>query len=176
MSPVSRRNQNKLNMEQNAGKQSKGQEDCCKSNKTNWNRSKNYIWKLGGGVFRTPKTPLATGLALHIWVHLASLREIEMVAVLCTNETTPMSFSLFLPPRGSLTPKRGEDTSRPRLHPHAKYGVNRPAGCWEIVDRTNKQTYSKQILRPSLYERMAGNKTVLSLRRRPSLQAFIIIF
>jgi len=28
-------------MEQNAVKQSKGQEDCCKRNKTNWNRSKN---------------------------------------------------------------------------------------------------------------------------------------
>jgi len=81
--------------------------------------------------------------ALHTGLHLASLREIEMVAVLCTNETTPMSFSLFLPPTGVADPKRGKDTSRPRLRPHAKYGVNRPAGCWEMVDRTNKQTYSK---------------------------------
>jgi len=38
--------------------------------------------------------------ALHIGLHLASRRKIEMVAVLCTNETTPMSFSLFLPPGG----------------------------------------------------------------------------
>jgi len=29
---------------------------------------------------------------VHIWLHLASLRKIEMVAVLCTNETTPQFF------------------------------------------------------------------------------------
>ena len=55
----------------------------------------------------------------------------------------PHVISPLFAPRGSLTPKKGEDTSRPRLRPHAKFGVNRPAGCWEIVDRTNKQTYSK---------------------------------
>jgi len=37
--------------------------------------------------------------ALHIGPHLASLRKIEMVAVLCTNETTPQFFEfLTLPP------------------------------------------------------------------------------
>jgi len=45
--------------------------------------------------------------ALRIGLHLASLREIEMVAVLCTNETTPMSFSLFLPPTGVADPQKG---------------------------------------------------------------------
>ena len=45
--------------------------------------------------------------------------------------------------RGPPTPKRGEDTSGTRVRLHANFGVNRPAGCREIVDRTNKQTYSK---------------------------------
>jgi len=66
----------------------------------------------------------------------------------------------FFHPRGPLTPKRGEDTSGTRLGPHAKFGVNRPAGCGEIVDkkRTKKQKKHtvKQIPRPSLYQRMAG--------------------
>ena len=60
---------------------------------------------------------------------------------------TKISFASFSARREPPTPKRGEDTSWPRLRPHAKYGVNRPASCWEIVDRTNKQTnkqtYSK---------------------------------
>ena len=38
--------------------------------------------------------------ALHIGLHLASLRKIEMVAVLCTNETTPCHFPSFCPPGG----------------------------------------------------------------------------
>ena len=36
--------------------------------------------------------------ALQIGLHLASLREIEMVAVLCTNETTPQFFEFLTPP------------------------------------------------------------------------------
>ena len=68
---------------------------------------------------------------------------------------TKISFASFSARRGPPTPKRGEDTSRPRLRPHAKYGVNRPAGCREIVDeQTNKQKNKhtvKQIPRPSLY-------------------------
>ena len=114
-----------------------------------WWKIRNFL-KLFGPPCRNPLADLdgsapecAQVCALHIVLHLASLREIEMVAVLCTNETTPMSFPFFLSPKGSLTPKKGEDTSRPRLRPHAKFGVNRPAACWEIVDRTNKQTYSK---------------------------------
>jgi len=121
--------------------------------------------------------------ARHIAPHLATLRKIEMVAVLCTNETTPhfLSFQLplHLPSRGRwtpegeghagrycpytcgiwcgcvhallryrsktarrlpLTPKRGEDTPGTRVRPHVNFGMNRPAGCREIVDRTkNKQ-------------------------------------
>jgi len=33
------------------------------------------------------------------------------------------------------TPKRGEDTCGTRVRPHAKFGVNWPAGCREIVDK-----------------------------------------
>ena len=36
--------------------------------------------------------------ALYIEPHLATLRKIEMVAVLCTNETTPQLFSVFNSP------------------------------------------------------------------------------
>ena len=60
----------------------------------------------------------------------------------------------FIPPfsvrRGPLTPKRGEDTFGTRIRPHAKLGLNQPAGCREIVDRTNKKHTVKQIPRPSL--------------------------
>jgi len=41
--------------------------------------------------------------------------------------------------RGPPTPKRGEDTFGTRVRPHAKYGVNWPAGCREIVDKKNEQ-------------------------------------
>jgi len=37
--------------------------------------------------------------------------------------------------RGLLTSKRGEDKSGTRVRPHAKFGLNRPAGCREIVDK-----------------------------------------
>ena len=154
--------------------------------------------------------------ALHIGLHLASLRKKEMVAVLCTNETTPQFFGVFNSPspcpqgpmgttrgggpsadivptkiifgvdpckhcwdiaqkppkcrnspltpivtkisfptfsarRGPPTPKRGEDTSGTRVRPHAKFGVNWPADCREIVDKkTNKTAKVKQIPRLSL--------------------------
>ena len=78
---------------------------------------------------------------------------------------TKISFAPFSARRGPPTPKRREDTSGTRVRLHANFGMNRPAGCREIVDRTNKQTNKqtnkhtvKQIPRPSLYERMAGNK------------------
>ena len=60
---------------------------------------------------------------------------------------TKISFAPFSARRLPPTPKRGEDTYGTRVRPHANFGVNRPAGCREIVDRTNKktkkQTYSK---------------------------------
>ena len=47
---------------------------------------------------------------VHIGLHLASLRKIEMVAVLCTNETTPQFFWVFNSPSpapGADGPHRG---------------------------------------------------------------------
>jgi len=47
---------------------------------------------------------------------------------------------------GAANHQRGEGTSGTRVRPHGKFGVNRPAGCREIVDKKrtkNKQTYSK---------------------------------
>ena len=50
--------------------------------------------------------------------------------------------------RGPPTPKMGEDTFGTRIRPHAKFGVNWPAGCREIVDKkTNKTAKVKQIPR-----------------------------
>jgi len=65
---------------------------------------------------------------------------------------TKISFPPFSAP-GPLTPNRGEDTSGTRVRPHAKFGVNRLAGCREIVDRTKnteKKHTVKQIPCPSL--------------------------
>jgi len=50
--------------------------------------------------------------AVHIGLHLTSLRKIEMVAVLCTNETTPQFFEFLTPlphPQGPMgtTGRRG---------------------------------------------------------------------
>ena len=59
--------------------------------------------------------------ALHIGLHLASLREIEMVAVLCTNEITPQFFEFLTPPppppRGRWAPQ-GEGARRQTLSVH----------------------------------------------------------
>ena len=72
---------------------------------------------------------------------------------------TKISFPPFSARRGPPTPKRGEDTFGTRVRSHAKFGVNWPAGCREIVDKkTNKTAKVKEIPRPSLYERMAGKK------------------
>jgi len=51
--------------------------------------------------------------ALHIESHLATLRKIEMVAVLCTNETTPhfLSFNSPSPAPRADGPQRGGGTS-----------------------------------------------------------------
>ena len=79
---------------------------------------------------------------------------------------TKMSFPHFSARRGPLTPKRGEDTSGTRVRSHANFGVNQPAGCREIVDRTKKHTV-KQIPRPPFaHERMAGNKCVSKTQTR----------
>ena len=52
---------------------------------------------------------------------------------------TKISFGPISARRGPPTPKRGEDTFGTRVRPHAKFGVNWPAGCREIVDKKTKQ-------------------------------------
>jgi len=54
---------------------------------------------------------------------------------------TKISFPRFSARRGSPIHKRGEDTLGTRVRPHAKFCVNWPAGCREIVDkkRTKQQ-------------------------------------
>ena len=52
---------------------------------------------------------------------------------------TKISFPPFSARRGPPTPKRGEDTFGTRVRQHAKFGVNLPAGCREIVDKKNEQ-------------------------------------
>ena len=56
-----------------------------------------------------------------------------------SNENFISNFSVH---RGPLNPKRGEDTFGTRVRPHTKFGVNRPAGCREIVDKkANRQIF-----------------------------------
>ena len=61
---------------------------------------------------------------------------------------------LFFRPPAAANPQKGRRhvlAQATPVRPHAKYGVNRPAGCREIVDeQTNKHTV-KQIPRPSLW-------------------------
>ena len=48
-------------------------------------------------------------------------------------------FPLFAPHGGRWPPKVEKTRPDPGYAcMHAKYGVNRPTGCWEIVDRTKK--------------------------------------
>jgi len=85
----------------------------------------------------------------------------------CKNSPlTPIVFiSPFSARRGPLTPKRREDISGTRVHPHAKFLLNRPMGCREIIDKkANKQkTYSK--INTSPFARLACNKEIWRYRR-----------
>ena len=44
----------------------------------------------------------------------------------------------FFRPPGAAKSQKGEDTFGTRVRPHAKFGVNRPACCREIVDKKAK--------------------------------------
>jgi len=59
--------------------------------------------------------------------------------------------SPFFRPPEAANPQKEEDTFGTRVRPHAKFGVNWPAGCREIVaKKTNKTAKVKQIPRVSL--------------------------
>jgi len=67
--------------------------------------------------------------------------------------------SPFSARRGPPTPKRGEDTFGTRVCSHAKFGVNWPAGCREIVDKKMNETAKvNKYLAFRSNERMAGKK------------------
>jgi len=68
---------------------------------------------------------------------------------------TKISFPPFSVRQGPLTPKTGEDTFGTRIRPHAKLGLNRAAGCREIVDRTNKTRSS------AIADKPATNRAML---------------
>ena len=51
----------------------------------------------------------------------------------------------FFRPPEAANPQKGRRDIWNQSTPHANFGVNRPAGCREIVDRTNKQTTTKNI-------------------------------
>jgi len=67
-----------------------------------------------------------------------------------TDTNPPFAFDIspfFSPPRGAANPQKGRRHIRNQstpLRPHAKCGMNRTAGCREIVDKKSEQkTYSK---------------------------------
>jgi len=101
-------------------------------------------------------------LAVRCWLRYGSKTAKMQKFPIDSHSNENFICSFFRPP-GATNPQSGEVMSRPRLRPHANFGVNRPAGCREIVDRTKKQTNKKHTVkqiglpRPSLYERMAGN-------------------
>jgi len=68
--------------------------------------------------------------ALHNGLHLASLREIEIVAVLCTNETNPQFFEFLTPPPpGADGHHRGRRTSADIVPTQIIFGVDPCKRC-----------------------------------------------
>ena len=71
--------------------------------------------------------------ALHTEAHLASVRKIEMVAVLCTNETTPIFFKFLTPPppapQGPMDPTGGGGTSADIVPTQIIFGMDPCTRC-----------------------------------------------
>ena len=71
--------------------------------------------------------------AIHIGLHLASMRKIEMVAVLCTNETTPQFFEFLTPsppaPQGPMGTTGGGGTPADIVPTQIIFGVDPCKRC-----------------------------------------------
>ena len=69
--------------------------------------------------------------ALHTELHLATLRKTEMLAVLCTNKTTPIFEVLtpLPPPQGPMDPRGGGGTSAEIVPIKVKFGVDASTRC-----------------------------------------------
>jgi len=82
--------------------------------------------------------------AVHIGLHLASLRKIEMVAVLCTNETTPQFFWVF----NSFCPRPpgadGHHRGRGHVGRHCPYTSNIWCGSVQALLRYRSKTAKMQ--------------------------------
>ena len=80
--------------------------------------------------------------ALHIVRYLASLRKIEMAAVLCTNETTSQCFKFLTPPppalQGPMGTTGGEGTSADIVPTQIIFGVDPCKRCWDIAPKPPK--------------------------------------
>jgi len=85
---------------------------------------RNALTDLGGS-----KPECAQVCALHIEPHLATLRKIEMVAVVYTNKTTPQLFVFNCPSPGADGPTGGGGTSVDIVPKQIKFGVDPSTRC-----------------------------------------------
>ena len=89
---------------------------------------RNALVDLGGSI-----PECAQVCAIHIGLHLASQRKIEMVAVLCMNETTPQFFEFLTPPlpapQGPMDSRGGRGTLADAVPIQIKFGVDPSTHC-----------------------------------------------
>jgi len=82
--------------------------------------------------------------AVHIGLHLVSLRKIEMVAVLCTNETTPQFFWVFNSPSPHPPGADGHQRGRGHVGRHCPYTNNLLCGSVQALLRYRSKTAKMQ--------------------------------
>ena len=86
-----------------------------------------------------PYTNKIWGGSVHVLLRYRS-KTTKMQIFPIDSHSNEISFPPSSARRRAPTPKTGEYTSGTRVLPHAKFGLNRPAGCREIVDKkTNKR-------------------------------------
>jgi len=82
---------------------------------------------------------------LHTEPHFEALRKKEMVAVHCTNETTPIFWvfnSPFSRPQWPMDPRGGRGMSANIVPIKIKFGVDPSTCCWDIAQKPPKCKYS----------------------------------